>query len=262
MRKTFNTLIILAVSLIFSACEENAIPEVTEDVPEAVTYVKIVFYAEEARNVNFYFDDIKVSSIASSTTDEVKGNGYGSVFPSNAYAIIPSGTFNVSARDLEGNTVVSNSLSFASDTHYSLYLVGTADNYEIFLIEDELPQSDNVKIYWRFVNSMTDIPFAVDAYAVKAAVPATDESPEQPTQVIDLGNGIAFKQAGDYKELAPGKYNFRIFESGTAYEVETSAPYIQNTVTVASKGRVYSTQIRGTYVPTPTSKNIDYWRER
>lgn len=262
MRKTFNTLIILAVSLIFSACEENAIPEVTENVPEAATYVKIFFHAQDAPNVNFYFDDKKVSSIASSTTDEVRGNAYATVFPSNAYAMIPAGTFNVSARDIEGNTVVANSLSFAADTHYSLYLVGTMDNYEIFLLEDDLPAPDHVKIYWRFVNSMTAIPFAVDAYAVKAAVPATETAPAQPAQVIALGNGIAFKQAGDYKELQPGKYNFRIFESGTDYQVETSTPYIQNTVTLASKGRVYSTQIRGTYAPTPTSKNIDYWRER
>src|SRR5690606_29742670 len=106
-------------------------------------------------------------------------NAYASVFPSNAYAMIPAGTFNVSARDIEGNTVVANSLSFAADTHYSLYLVGTMDNYEIFLIEDDLPEPDHVKIYWRFVNSMTAIPFAVDAYAVKAAVPATETAPAQ-----------------------------------------------------------------------------------
>lgn len=263
MRKTFNKiLLVVAVSLFFNACDENAIPEITESVPEGATYVKFFLHAQDAPIVNFYFDDKKVSAVSSSSDDEVKGNGYGSVFPSNAYALIPSGTFNVNARDLEGNTVASSSITFAADKNYSAYLVGAAESPEIFAMEDVLPEPDNVKIYWRFVNTMAAMPFAVDVFAVKAAVAATDEIPAQPVEIITLGNNLAFKEAGDYKELQPGKYNFRIFESGTDYDIETSTPYIQNTVTVGTLGRVYTTQIRGTYSETPTSKNIDYWRER
>lgn len=263
MRKSFNTILLLfAVSLVFNACDENAIPEVTENVPDGGTYGKFFFHVQNAPEVNFYFDEKKVSSVASSTSDEVKGNAYGSVFPSNAYALISSGTFNVSVRDLEGNTVAATSLTFAADSHYSVYLGGTEENYEIFTIEDDLPEANYEKIYWRFVNSMANMPFAVDAYAVRAAVPATENTPAEPVEIVTLGTGIAFKQAGDYKELKPGKYNYRIFESGTDYDVETSTPYIQNTITLGSLGRVYSTQIRGTYAPTPSSKNIDYWRER
>ncbi|MCF4100613.1 DUF4397 domain-containing protein [Gillisia sp. M10.2A] len=263
MRKTFNKILILfAVSLLFNACEENAIPELTEPVSEEATYVKFFFHVENAPSVNFYFDDQKVSAVGSSSADEVQGNSYGSVFPSNAYALIPSGDFNVNARDLEGNVIASTNASFAADKNYSAYLVGTTDSYEVFVMEDQLPPSDRVKIFWRFVNTMANMPFSVDVYAIKAAVPETDDSPAQAVQVISLGNGLAFKQGGDYTELEPGNYTFKVFESGSDYDPETSTPYIQNTVNVASKGRVYSTQIRGTYAESPSSKNIDYWRER
>ncbi|WP_299390556.1 DUF4397 domain-containing protein [uncultured Gelidibacter sp.] len=264
MRKAINKLIILcAVSLVFTACDENAIPEITEPVSDTATFVKFFLHAEDAPAVNFYLDDKKVSAIASSSSDEERGNSYGSVFPSNAYALIPSGTFNLYARDLEGNVIATNSVTFDADKHYSAYLGGTAESgYEIFTIVDPLPAPDNVKIYWRFVNTMSNMPFSVDVYAVKAAVPATETTPAEPVKIINLGMDLDYKEAGEYKELEPGRYNFRVFASGTEYEVETSTPYIQNTLTLASKGRVYSTQIRGSYKETPTSKNIDYWRER
>ena len=263
MRKTFNKILILcAFSLLVTACDENAIPELTEPLAENATLVKFFLNAEEAPSINFYLDEKKVSSVAPTTDGTVQGNTYGSVFPSNAYALITEGTFTIYAKDLEGNVVASKSATFEADKHYSAYLVGTVENLEIFVIEDDLPVADNVKIYWRFVNTMANIPFAVDVFAVRAAVVATEDTPAEPAEVVPLGMAIAFKQAGDYKELKPGKYNFRVFESGTSYDVETSTPYIQNTVTLASKGRVYSTQIRGTYKPTPVAKNIDYWRER
>jgi len=263
MIKTFNKLLLFfTVSLFFTSCDENAIPELTEPVSNNATYLKFFFHVEDAPSLNIYFDDQKVSAVSSSNTDEEKGNTYGSVFPSNAYALIPSGNFSVNAKDLDGNIVASTNASFADDKNYSAYLVGTTDSYEIFVMEDNLPPLDRVKIYWRFVNTMANMPFAVDVFAIKDAIVATEDSPAQDTQIISLGSGLGFKQAGDYKELEPGNYTFKVFEAGTEYDVETSEPYIQNTVNVGSKGRVYSTQIRGTYSENPSSKNIDYWRER
>jgi len=263
MRKTFNKLLILfAVGLLFNACEENAIPVITEPVAEDATFVKFFFQVEDAPDVNIYFDDQKVSAVGSTSEDEEQGKSYGSVYPSNAYALIPSGDFSVNARDLDGNVITSTSASFDADKNYSTYLVGTTESYEIFVMEDQLPALDNVKIYWRFVNTMANMPFSVDVFAIKKEVPATDDSPAQEVQIISLGEALAFKEAGEYKELDPGNYTFKVFESGSEYDVETSTPYIENTVNVASKGRVYSTQIRGTYAESPNSKNIDYWRER
>jgi len=45
---------------------------------------------------------------------------------------------------------------------------------------------------------MAEIPFTVDAYAVRDAVPETDDAPAQPAQVISLGMNIDFKEGGDY----------------------------------------------------------------
>lgn len=262
MKNIFTKIIlILAAGMFFTACEENAIPELTEPVAEDATLVKFFFHAEEAPSANFYFDNRKVTATNSSTDDEEKGFDYRGVFPSNAYAIVPSGSFDVSVRDLEQNELAFSQESFAVGTNYSAYLVGTAENLEVFVMEDNLPQDDPVKINWRFVNTMAEMPFAVDAYAVRAAVSETEDSPAQEVEVVTLGTGIDFKEGGEYMELKPGNYTFKVFESGSDYDPETSTPYLQHTVNLASLGRTYTTQIRGTYSEEP-SGNIDFWRDR
>lgn len=263
MKKTFKkSLILLMAILPFVACTKNAIPELTEDVPPDATFVKFFFHVEDAPGLNFYLGDQKVSAENSSTSDQEQGSGYGDVYPSNAYAIVPSGNFEVKAKELSGNTIASAEANFMPSTHYSVYLVGTTENYDVFVMEDQLPPDDRVKIYWRFVNTMANMPFKVDFYAVRAAEPASGSIPAQPVQVVSLGMSIGFKEAGDYKELQPGNYTFKVFESGTDYDRETSEPYLQSKVNLGTKGRTYSTQIRGEYSEDPASKNIDYWRER
>ncbi|HEA30344.1 MAG TPA: DUF4397 domain-containing protein [Leeuwenhoekiella sp.] len=248
--------------LALASCDENAIPETTESVPDTAVFVKFFFNVEEAPEANFYFDDIKISAVNSSTDDEEEGNDFGTVFPSNAYAITTSGSYNVNARDLDQNTIASTSTDVDAENNYSIYLLGTTEDYEVFVLQDELPPLDREKIYWRFVNVLANIPFTVDAYAIREAVPASGNNPAQPVQVISLGTGIDYKQAGDYTLLETGSYIFKAFDSTVDYDPETSEPYLQHTVNLSSKGRVYSTQIRGVYAETPSTSNIDFWRER
>lgn len=260
--KLFSFLIMGFITLSITSCDENAIPETTESIPDGAVYVKFFFNVEDAPTANFYFDDEKISAVNESSDSLVQGSDYGTVFPSNAYAITSSGNRNVTARDLDQNQIASASKEFDSENNYSIYLLGTVDDYDIFVLQDELPPVERNKIYWRFVNVMVNIPFAVDAYAVLDGVPASGNNPAQPVQVISLGNGIDYKKAGIYTELETGNYTFKVFDSSSDYDPETSEPYLQNTVNVSSKGRVYSTQIRGVYSETPSTSNIDYWRER
>ena len=271
MRKIFNRAILfLAAGLMLGACDKNEIPEVALPVGEGAQ-VKFFFQAEDAPRANFYLDNNKVTGVAAATSGQVLGNAYASVYPSNAYALLPAGSFNLSVIDTmttgkgKADVLFSTPVTLENGKNYSAYLVGTKPNFETFLIEDKLPPADHTKIWWRFVNTMAKIPFAVDAYAVRAAIPATGNRPAEPMEIVELGKNIGFKQHSQYVQLKTGVYTFKVFPSGTTYDPATTKPYIENSVTLASLGRVYSTQIRGTYVEAPgvpKAAQIDYWRER
>lgn len=252
MRTIYNKIfLVLLTGLLFTACEENAIPELAEPLPESATQAKFFFHVEEAPEANFFVAGEKVTSAVSSD-ETLKGFSYGSIFPSNAYAVVESGDVNIEVQSLDGEILASTSANFDEDSNYSVYLVGTLENHEIFVLKDELPEVDTERIYWRFVNTMAEMPFSVDAYAVRSG----DNS-----AVISLGNNLDFKQAGEHVALEPGNYTFKVFESGSEYDPETSEPYLQHSLNLSTMGRIYSTQIRGTYSETPASSNIDYWRE-
>lgn len=248
------------------ACEKNEIAEIADPATDGA-YVKFFFHVEGAPRTNFYLGDNKVTGVAPNGDGVVLGNLYGSVYPSNAYSILPAGSFTLSAIDTMKNggtaeVLASTQVNLAKNKNYSVYLAGTTSSYETFLIEDKLPPADNSTIWWRFVNTMADMPFEVDAYAVRAAVPATETTPAEPVEVVELGKNIGFKENGEYMLLKPGSYTFKVFQSGTTYNPETSTPYLKSTVVLASLGRVYTTQIRGTYAEKPKTSNIDYWRDR
>ena len=248
------------------ACEKNSIPEMADPVTEGAR-VKFFFHVDGAPRTNFYLGSKKVTGVSPTTDDVVLGNLYGSVYPSNAYAVLPTGSYTLSAIDTmaaggSADLLASTQVNLQNDKNYSVYLAGTTANYEAFMIEDKLPPADNSTIWWRFVNTMAEMPFEVDAYAVRAAVPETETTPAEPLEVIELGKNIGFKENGEYTQLKPGSYTFKVFQSGSTYDPATSTPYLKSTVVLASLGRVYTTQIRGTYAVTPKTSNIDYWRDR
>ncbi|MBD1396643.1 DUF4397 domain-containing protein [Pontibacter sp. JH31] len=267
MKKIFKrALVFLAAGFMLGACEKNAIPEVTEPVAEGA-FVKFFFHVDGAPRTNFFLDSKKVTGVAPTTSGIVLGNLYGSAYPSNAYALLPAGNYKMSAVDTvagkgTAETLASTSVSLASNKHYSAYLVGTTTSYEVFLAEDKLPPADYTKIWWRFMNTMANMPFAVDVYAVRAAIAATETKPAEPMEIIELGKNLGFKQHGSYVELKPGSYTFKVYPTGTAYDPATTKPYIQNAIVLGTLGRVYTTQIRGAYAETPKTSQIDYWRDR
>ncbi|HSP40304.1 MAG TPA: DUF4397 domain-containing protein [Gillisia sp.] len=262
MKNILNRIVlIIAAGLFFTGCEENAIPELAQPITGEMTKAKFFFHADDAPPANFYFGENKVTAAGSTTAGDPQGSAYRAVYPSNAYAIVPSGNHNVRALDLEMNELAATQATFSAGSNYSVYLVGSGD-HEVLVMEDNLPADDNVKIYWRFVHTMADVPFTVDVYAVRAAVAATDTEPAQPARAIALGSDLDFKEGGEYVELEPGNYTFKVFDSNADYDPLTSTPFIQHTVNVGTLGRSYTTQIRGTYsAPIGTGK-IDFWRDR
>jgi hypothetical protein len=263
MKNIFNkTIALLVVILTLGACEKNAILEMTEPVASGAK-MKFFFHVDGAPRTNFFLDSKKVTGVLTNNDGDVLGNLYRSVYPSNAYAIVPAGSFSLSAVGLEQGELASVNLTLEEDKHYSAYLAGTTDNYEVFVIEDNLPLADHTTIHWRFVNTMANMPAAVDVYAVRAEIPPSEENPEgEDEEIISLGTNIGFKEHGDYVKLKTGLHTYKVFLSGTDYDPSTTTPYIQHKVTLGSLGRVYSTQIRGEYSESPASNQIDFWRER
>lgn len=268
MRKILNTtLALLAGGLMLGACEKNVLPEIAEPVPVGA-HVKFFFHVDGAPLTNFYLGNEKVTGVAPSVEGVVLGSAYGSVYPSNAYAVVPAGDFTLSAIDTmtaggTADVLASTQVSLKPMMNYSAYLVGVPGSYETFITEDNLPPASNNNIYWRFMNTMANMPFNVDAYAVRAATPATATTPAMEAIAIPLGTNLGFKEHGEYSELSTGSYTFKVYPTGTAYDPLTTEPYIKSSVIpLASLGRVYTTQIRGSYAEVPTSTQIDYWRDR
>lgn len=262
MKNILNRIVlIIAAGLILTGCEENAIPELAQPISGEMTKAKFFFHADDAPPANFYFGDTKITAAGSTTAGDPQGSAYRAVYPSNAYAIVPSGNHNVRALDLDMNEIASTQATFNPGSNYSVYLVGAGD-HEVFVMEDNLPADDNRKIYWRFVHTMADVPFTVGVYAVRAAVPATETAAAQPARAILLGSDIDFKEGGEYVELEPGNYTFKVFDSNADYDPLTSTPFIQHTVNVGTLGRSYTTQIRGTYSKPIGAGKIDFWRDR
>lgn len=267
MRKIFSkTLAIVAAGLMLGACEKNEIAELADPVRDGAN-VKFFFHVEGAPRANFYLNDEKVTGAVPTTDNVVLGNLYASVYPSNAYAVLPAGSFTLSAIDTVkagGTADVLSTLqvNLQDNKNYSVYLAGTTTNYQTFMIEDQLPPADNTSIWWRFVNSMAEMPFNVDVFAVRAAVPATETTPAEPIEVVPLGTNVAFKEHGNYTLLKPGSYTFKVYPAGSQYDPLVTTPYLSSSVVLATLGRVYTTQIRGTYAAKPKTSNIDYWRDR
>lgn len=263
MRKTFNKIVlILALGTFFASCEENAIPELTTPVEGDMARAKFFFHSDAAPAANFFINEEKVTAAGSTTAGDEQALAYRAVYPSNAYAVVPTGSVTISARDLDGAEIASTQATLNADENYSIYLVGSEDDLEVFVMEDNLPADDEVNIYWRFVHTMAEVPFTVDVYAVKAAVPETENSPAQDAEVITLGTDIDFQEGGDYVELEPGSYTFKVFNSTEEYDPLTSTPFLQHSVNVGTLGRTYTTQIRGTYSDPIGTGKIDFWRDR
>jgi len=269
------TLAILAAGMLLGACEKNELPELTEPLDTTVdAKMKFFFHSQDAPKALFTLSGIRVTAAAPTAGGVVQGKAYGSIYPNNNYAEVPIGTHTLEAIDPADSTsegrprvLTSIQVSLEAGKSYSAYLVGSTamSNLETFYIEDKLPPEDHTSIWWRFVHTMVGTPWSgVDVYAIRSAVAATETTPEQPVEVYSLGTNIPYKGHGEYVRLNPGTYTWKIFPTGTVTPetAKTATPYISQSFAIASLGRVYTHQIRGTYQGATLTSKIDYWRDR
>ena len=263
----YKTFAILLLAVFLGACENNAIDEHTTPFTSGAL-IKFFTQAEGAPRVNFYLNDQRITASTPTTTNIPLGLAYGAAFPANGYVSVPTGDLTLAVMDTvtsetkgKADLLTSTSAKLEDKVNYSAYLVGTAGNYETFVVKDNLPPDNFNQIYFRFVNTMVNLPFNVDVVAFRPAVAATATSPAVPELRIPLATNVAYKQYGDYVELPAGSYRFILYQAGTT-KVYANYPSATTSLSLTSLGRVYSFFLRGTYAATPKTTNLDYWRER
>lgn len=212
--KSMLTAFALTGLVAFSSCSKD--DDDTTINPDAT--VKIVNAFPDAGSVDVYNGDNKLNSSAIGFGEST---GYLSVAKGDA-------TYSFKAT-INGNTVLSAPVKFTRG-NYSLFATGTTgDNATVgILTEDDLdaPASGKAKI--RFVNASPDGPTA--NFLLNDSL---------------LNQGIAYKAASGFKEMAAGTYTVKLNNS------ENGANVISKNDVVLAAGKIYTVVAQGLRTATP-----------
>lgn len=227
-------LVLCAVAL--SACEKNAVQDITGPLPAA--RVKFYNFGVGAPAVNFYADERKMTAVSSTTGNEsVGGIGYGGVGPGNLYAAIDPGQHTLSGRisaATDKDLPISNlPATIESGKHYSFFQSGfynaTEKNVDAFIVEDVFPAAiDYSATHVRFVNAISNSQ-PMTMYAVHTVTGDTSA----------VGSTVAYKSGGAFTPLPSGVYN--LF---TRHDGSTTNVIVRTGVNLLA-GRVYTIAARG-----------------
>ncbi len=244
----YKSLAVLLCAALVSACDKNAVQELTAVAPAA--RIKFFNFGVNAPGVNFYANDTKMTAITSGTgTEAVIGIVYGGVGSGSFYSTIAPGQYALSGKiaaatdkDLAVSSVTA---TIADGKHYSYYLSGfyntATKSVEGFVVEDPfVPAIDYTVAYVRFVNAISN--------SNPMTLYAKDSLKEVP-----VGAAVAYKAAGAFTALPNGVYNIGARVAGAS----TNA--ISRTLVSFLAGKVYTVSARGDItinpVTSPTAVN-------
>jgi Domain of unknown function (DUF4397) len=240
----YKSLGVLAGAVMLTACEKNAVQELTFSVPQAA--IRFFNFGLNAPAVNFYANDTKMTAITSATgTESVLGVAYGGVGSGGFYASIAPGPYTITGKiaaatdkDLAVSTLAT---TLETGKAYSFYMSGiyntTTKSVEGFVVEDPLGTSlDFSQTYVRFVN------------AISNSQPMTLFAKNTTTAAeVPVGAPIAYKGAGAFVALPIGVYDLSTRLTGAS----TNA--IARTGVSFTAGKVYTITSRGDITVTSTT---------
>jgi hypothetical protein len=257
--KLFRTFAVLLSVAALTACEKNAVQDLTGPLPSA--RIKFYNFGVNAPAVNFYANDRKMTAIGSTTcsvitdanreqcttigAESTLGIGYGGVASGDRYAAIDPGQYTFSGRiaaatdkDLPISTVPG---AIGDGKNYSFYVSGFYDaaskSADGFLVEDNFPASIDYSVALvRFVNAISNAN-PMTLYALNT------ETGEE----IAIGGVVAYKSAGAFTPVPNALYNL-----STRYAGATTNAVVRTGVTF-STGRVYTIGARGDITVTSTT---------
>ncbi len=127
--------------------------------------VKFLHTAADAPAVDVYANDAKINGAVPTAANLPVAVSYLGLFPSVDYALIPAGspTFKVvapAAGAIPATTVLTGAIPVEDGKYYSIFAIGTAPNYSVLALNDNLEIADRTKAYIRFINLISNTPTA------------------------------------------------------------------------------------------------------
>ncbi|MBC6110710.1 DUF4397 domain-containing protein [Pedobacter fastidiosus] len=240
MKRKHILLAVLLLSTIIFSCKKNAVQNIAEPI-NGGAQLKYFNFALNAPIINFYANETKVSAASSTTGVEsaTAGVAYAAVYPStNAYSIIPAGTYDFMAKrpstaTVDPNVVIATlNKQVADGKNYSIYLSGlyntTTKKTDAFIIDDVLPPIDSSTAYVRLVHA------CYNANAFDLIMKNTTTSVETL-----VGTNVAYKTASNFTKIPQGVYDLILRYTGTPTNI-----VIRTAVSVI-KSNTYSFSLRG-----------------
>ncbi|MFN0097163.1 MAG: DUF4397 domain-containing protein [Gemmatimonadaceae bacterium] len=233
----YRALAALLLTVIFSACEKNAVQDITA--PEPGARIKFFNFGVNAPSVNFYAGSAKMTATVSTTgVEAVTGVSYGAVSASGFYSGLEPGAYDLTGRiaaTVDKDLVIATLPATVEDgKSYSFYLSGfydaVAKTSASFIVEDDFPDAfDFTVAQVRFV------------HAISNAAPMSLIVTNTTTNEVDtLGTAaIAYQTAGPFVSLPPGRYNL-----ATRYVAGVSNIITRTNVDFVG-GRTYTIGARG-----------------
>ncbi|MBA3656911.1 MAG: DUF4397 domain-containing protein [Gemmatimonadaceae bacterium] len=247
--KKYLTLAGLLCASALSACEKNAVQDITGTAPASrikffnfgVCTVTATPTTSCMPNVNFYANDTKMTATTSATGSEsVVGVVYGGVGSGGLYSGIAPGQYTItgkiSAATDKDVSVSPLPTTIADGKFYSYYISGfyntTTKVAESFVVEDAFPALDltvpATNAYVRFVNAISNSsPMVLNA---KSTVTGTTTA---------VGSAVAYKTGGGFTALPGGRYDITTRVTGASTDAITRLDVS------FSAGRIYTVTSRG-----------------
>ncbi len=221
----------LAALVAVTACEENAIQDLTGPVPSA--RIRFFNYGVNAPNVHFYAGDTKLTASTSASCQNSKvppvtandslcatvgrevttGVAYSGVSSGGWYVGVEPAQYTFEGRIVattdKGVAISSVPLAVAAGKSYSYFVSGfyntTTKKADAFVIEDPIPENfDWSATYLRFVN------------AISNAEPMTLTATNTVTKaVVTIGGATAYKGATAFVKLPEGAYDLAVTYAGS-----------------------------------------------
>ena len=220
VNKSF-ALLLCAAAL--TACEKNAVQDLTGPLPEAS--IKFFNFGVGAPAVNFFANDRKITAVQSTTGAELNtGVTYGNVASAGLYTGIEPGQYTISGRiplvvtgqDSVRNVPISNlPVTIEAGKRYSFYQSGVYDaatkTVDAFVVEDPFISNFDFSVtYVRFVN------------AIHNSQPMTLHAKNDETEAeVVVGGPVAYKSAGEFTALPGGVYDLTTRRTGSTAAVIT-----------------------------------------
>lgn len=236
----YRALAALLLTAIFSACEKNAVQDITA--PEPGARIKFFNFGVNAPSVNFYAGTAKMTAVTPTTpgVEATTGVNYGGVGSSGFYSGLEPGAYDLTGRiaaTVDKDLVVATLPATVEDgKSYSFYLSGFYDavgkSSASFIVEDNFPDAfDFTVAQVRFVHAISN--------AAPMSLIVTNTT---TTEVDTLGTtAIAYQTAGPFVSLPPGRYNLatRYVGGVTNIIARTNVDFVGGrTYTIGARGDI------------------------